>query len=331
MQKIDIDNDLREKLKNFFKTIEVTYRSMNGYCSFNDTDLLVNCLIHQMQTGKNVLEEYINLKDKMDKYIDFDKFINVNIKYDHWHYEYGWDRVKVESIREIDELLSYDGYWTIPETVKEKLELTKKLMEDTNENPNDRARREEERKATIDKYYDYVFIEYMAEVEQAKKDIETLQLLPMKQVPSKIDFYPLILMVFDDTRNIVNMLKVDRKLEGRLERLNEKYPSYTYGYLPMDERVIEHVFAELCVYYNPKDLSNSTFSYRQSPYKSLNIIKERFKGELGIDLRVIKKVCEMYKIDIHYLNNNNVVVDRNKINQALSDYTGRDFTKHPDN
>lgn len=329
MDKIDINDELIERIKSFLSRVDIYYKSHGGLMNLNDTEFVTECLIYQMKTGENILEQHLDIGEKVRKYISFETFIEQNREYGYWDYYYNWNEIREKSLLELEELLSGNYHWAIPEGVTAQLKETQKKMKETLTSPLGKSQAAERRKEITERYYDYTFVDYMGEFERVKKEIKNLQLLPMEEVESKVAVYPLILLVFDKHNNVISIKKVEKNLEAKLEDYNNKYPECRYGYLAIDKDIIEHIFAELCVYYNPKYLNKNAFSSRQSPYKSFNLIVQRYKGEMGITSRVIRKVCELYSIDIHYLNNNVVVIDRNKINKALTEYTGRNFIDAP--
>lgn len=318
---------IKETMKKFLNNIDISFMTYQGHVPLNDEEFLSDCFIHQLETGKDILSEYLSIYSATYKYEDYDKFI-FNL-YLHNVTDDEWKKLKEKYISEIDEVLNMESYWKISDKSISNLNSTKNKLINS-KNPFSTAPQKEAAKNNLIKnYYSYIDISYQDDLQKIKEYFTQCKKVYIDVLPVSIPDYPVLISIFDKNNNVLRICKCGSNIEGKIKSLSREYEGCYYSYLSIDEKISDAIFSELCVYFNPRDLYGVAFSSNQSPYKSINTIKARYKGELNINLSTIKKVCKMYNIDIHYLNNDVCVVNKSEVDRAMTQYTGRDFINPP--
>lgn len=135
--------------------------------------------------------------------------------------------------------------------------------------------------------------------------------------------YPAIVLLYQK-QELIYIGRVIKDITGYMARQLEVKDFDTYSVIPVNEKYFEDVYSEGIVRYHPSKNFHSVLSVKNTLYRSINQIKKRYKKDRHIDLRVIKKVIQIYDVPVHYLPNSQMLVNRQRFDEGLEKYfTGR--------
>ncbi|WP_069999423.1 hypothetical protein [Cellulosilyticum sp. I15G10I2] len=307
------DNQLEECLNDFFSNHPVGINIDDcSYSYFNlGVDVLVKCFKYQLETGIDVLKEYEEIHSTI---------------HDCWMFSYGRRYISDVSLllTKIDKVLNYKGYWDISSGDLNIVEKAKEKIagNDKGVGYNERRMREE--------WHEYVKQYYMFSPKLSKEHtINTIKLIKNQKLYKKDeisithDNYPVILLLFNEGK-VTYITGVEKNLENRIITYQRNKNFTHYSYISVDASILDEMIVELLIYYNPKGIHKNQVSTDKSAYRTLSMIKRRYKYIDNVNLTVIKKVCAIYEIPIHYLNGNISLVNRDEFDRALSKYLGKE-------
>ena len=281
---------------------------------------------HLQLTDEDIMPEYIKLMSILSN--------NLNIR-EHY-YQKGYyvnlpEQIIERNIEELKYIVNYRGFWNIEKLLdyfdfnKEiifkdlkqltsmipiKLEKEKQLKEREIENF---IQRYYEKKRTLtNEKLNHIFknkIEKKMTEKILNKDY--LDLTGIK--------YPILLLLFKSNK-LTYLSIVDKSLDQRMSNYKKNKEFDGYSYIHFEEEVIQDIYAEAIIRYNPKDVTFSAIDMSNSIYRSLNQIKQRYKGVKDIDLWVIKKIIKLYEIPTYRLNGGQVVLDKDLFDKAIRKY-----------
>lgn len=335
------DNLFRfEELVKFFKEypidehIAVYERShiyrYGGSNPYKLTDYL-KAFKQQSESGNNVMKEYVLILNTLLKIRDFKElYFKSYSYYNRLYMDIDYD----EFVNHCYYIINYKGFWNIDELM-DRVGLSKEILlndcHEINHNfPTERASHNEKvkksRENRVNEYYKKKRLLSSDQMDDIFKNLIGKSFLKKNRInKNNLNItnvkYPVLLILFKDDE-AVYITKVTSKLVERLLGCISKqnFDSYFYSYFSED--TIDDVYAEFLVRYNPKNVRQATIGLKNSIYRSLNHIKERYRGVKDIDMRVIKNVIEIYEIPIYYLNSGQIVVDKDLIDNAIQNYYG---------
>lgn len=312
-----------EQLKSFFKQYPIKNRSEGRFFyDCDETDVYLFGFKHFAETGEDVMQEYFKIKRILMYHPE-----TIGVFSGHYYHDVTHINKYIEELMFI---LNYKGTWNI-DYLMNKFGCTRdKLEKDLKEildgfpaaNKEKMEKRQEEQNEYIERYYsaervlekEEINDFFKNKIEKCFKNKKDKDLIDIRKIK-----YPIVLFLFKDNK-MISIHKVKSNLEQSMSNYKKTKKFDSYSYLYVDEKSIEEIFAESIVRYNPNNLNTNTISLSNPIYRTLNQIKIRYKGIKEIDLRVIKKVINIYELTTYNLNNGSIVVDKDLFDKALNSY-----------
>jgi len=129
--------------------------------------------------------------------------------------------------------------------------------------------------------------------------------------------YPLI-VTFYRAEEIIYIGINSKKLDKYVSSKNEQLLFDTYSILEIKESDIDGVYAHLR--FMLLDSHYKAMPVNNGIYVSFNQIKKRYKYEGRIDLRIIKKIIELYDVQTSVCNDGTVLVYKKEFDDAVKKY-----------
>lgn len=290
--------------------------------NFDESDMYLAAFKHYAETKEDLLPEYFKIK-KILIYlgqIDMDNFQSL------------YDINVSKELRDIYYILNYKGYWNVDNIANlfgmNRQKIMRILKEIEDGFPTLTAEKDKE-SCQLQEEFNNSY--YRAKRLMSKNELDKFFLYDIKQNISKKYIrditdvtdvnYPILVFLYKDNK-VVCIRKVTKKLDASLANYRKSENFDEYAYIHISEDAIEDVLAEAMVRYNPIDMYSNAITIKNSIYRTLNHIKRRYKQDSRIDLRVIKKLIEMYEIPVYNLNNGMTVVDKDLFDDAVKKYFG---------
>lgn len=315
-----MEEQINKRIDDFFEKYNLAIPIGFGGFDSTPSEVIAEAFKCYIETGEDKLVEYKRLNSDLEilsgrnRYDEIERYKAVNrvLEYDgFWNVDY------------ILKLYSYNREWLL--SIKRELEYGPTYEEMKRRKQEIETKKEEERKIYLEQYYYYQPTVSKNEAMEYVKQVDLFD----KEIADKVDVsrvvYPGILFLYDDGE-VIHICKVDKELDRVLVKKKDTKNFTHYRYMHLKENIVKDVLSECILHFKPVDVASNQFSYTMSIYKTLNSIKKRYSYERGITLGTIKKVCEIYKIKMHYLNSTLTVINREEIDYYMSEYMGKDYT-----
>lgn len=312
-----------EQLMEFFNKHRIcSYDEYLTTFNFDESDMYLAAFKHYAETKEDLLPEYIKIKKILINLgqIDMDNFQNL------------YDINVNKELSDIYYILNYKGYWNVDNIANifgmNRQKIMRILKEIEDGFPTLTAEKDKE-SCQLQEEFNNSY--YKAKRLMSKNELDEFFLYNIKQNISKRYLrditdvtnvnYPVLVFLYKNNK-VACIRKVTKKLDASLSNYRRSENFDEYAYIHISEDVIEDILAEAMVRYNPIDMYSNAITIKNSIYRTLNHIKRRYKQDSRIDLRVIKKLIEMYEIPVYNLNNGMTVVDKDLFDEAVKKYFG---------
>ena len=317
-------NFTMEQLAEFLKRYPVHGLKDANYVKQDETDVYLIAFKHYVEHGEDIMADYYRVKDTA--------FHVYNIGAYRDYYKHGYQSYDLlhNIISDLKFAINYDGTWDVDLILNtigcSKEHIKNCLYEIENDFPKytekNNLNKKKEHENYIEKYYEM-------ERTLTKEDLDIFfNKTIMEEMSSTIDKnivdvtnikYPILVFFYKDNK-VISINKVVKGLEASLVnyKKSKNFDSYTYIYI--NESIIDDILAEAFTRYNPSNMISNAITIKNSIYRTLKQIKQRYKDENRVDLRVIKKIISMYDIPLYNLRNDQQIVDKDLFDEALNKY-----------
>ncbi|KAB3534505.1 hypothetical protein F8154_08835 [Alkaliphilus pronyensis] len=307
-----------KQLEDFFKKYPIHDHIAGSHrVHYHDIGTYIIAFKHYINTGEDVMPDYFKISNVLYSLRDYLSYVKDNYQ------DIDTDVLKDE----IEYLLNYNWYWDI-DSFLNKLRITKEflireLLEINNGFRKHNKIQEIKEQNELDEYIRRYYNKSKAprdEIRNCLYSIEKESLISKDIIDLRNIKYPIILLLYLNNQ-VVSIHKVTHSLERAMANYKSKKSFEFYRYKYFNEEIINDVFAEGIVNYNPVNISTKAITLSNTIYRTLNHVKKRYKNE--IDLRKIKKVIDKYNLPLYNLKNGSQVVDKDLFDNALRLYYKR--------
>ena len=230
--------------------------------------------------------EAYKLLDKID-YVLNCKFNNENLTFFHNYYN-----IDKKEIIEFKNLILNDFY----DPIKEKKKKEEK---------------ESEYKLFLDRYYKNKLV--ITEKEMNK--YITMDKIIYDINDSEIEvLYPLIVFKYRDNE-LISISRVQKNLYSNIGYSIRADNIDHFSFIHVPEKFLNEIYLECLIKYQPLKISTNSFSIENSLYVTYNKLKKRYKD---IYKKTIMKIIDKYDVPIYNIQNNFMVIHRDKFDEAYN-------------
>lgn len=317
-------NFTMEQLKGFLEKYPVHGLKDANFINQDETNIYLIAFKYYIEHGEDIMADYYRIKDTVA-----DCF-NMGTYRSYFIYDDSSDKVLQKIIQDINFVINYTGIWNVDALLNSLNCSKEKLIQCLHEVENNFPKyhedkileREKELENYIEKYYevkrnltnedlDLFFAKTIAQEMSSNIDKNVVDVTNIK--------YPILVFLYKGNK-IISINKVIKNLEAALvnHKKNKNFDSYTYIYV--NEDVIDDILVESFVRYNPVQMLSNAITVKNSIYRTLGQIKQRYKNNKRVDLRVIKNIISIYEIPMYNLMNGQQIVDKDLFDEALDKY-----------
>lgn len=313
-----------DQLTKFLKKYPIQSVDDNLYIEQDETDIYLVAFKYYVEHGKDIMDDYYKIKNALNYFYNIDEY--------KIHFANGClPQNFLQDIKENFEfILNYNGAlninWILNKFNCGRIALEKCLYEIENDFPEYNETSNLEKKETQEKYISNY---YEVQRTLTKEDLDTFFAKTLKEeMSSTIDKnlidvtnvkYPILIFFYKNDK-IISINKITKNLESSLVNHKKSKDFDSYSYIFIDENIIDDIFAEALLRYNPSNMIANAITFKNSVYRTLGQIKQRYKDNTRVDLRIIKKVISLYKIPIYNLKNGQEIIDKDLFDEALNKY-----------
>lgn len=321
------NNYMLDKLASFLNEYPIQqFNDKREDFPVDETPFYLVAFKRKIETGEDILQEYIYIKNILKnlgtELNDLSYFVQ-NPYEPNYNY--------IDKIKEkLEYIVNYKGVWDINSilnhfefTMKEILAYISELdkyMETIQKEMQEN--RKENMKQIIEKYYETKRVLSKEDLDKFFKIDFVNNMSPKidKDIIDSRDInYPLLVCLYKNDE-LISLHKVIKNIESSLVNYKKSKDFNMYSYIHVNEKNIEDILTEAFVRFNPSQMYSHAITNKNSLYRTLNQIKQRYKDDNRVNLRVIKNVIELYKIPKYNLNNDSVVVDRDLFDECMNKY-----------
>lgn len=289
----------------------------------DETEVYLFAFKYYVEHGEDILGDYYRIKDTVINLSD-----EIEIYRDRYLHE-GYSDTNI-IVKKLKFVINYEGPWNAEKILEEIGWSKERLDEVLNEVQNDFPKYKDKMKIKKKKQQeDYIKKYYEAKRTLTEEDINLfLNCTLKKEISSKINKdiidvtaieYPILVFMYKNDK-IISIRKVTKNLEISMINYKKTMDFDTYAYIYINENIINDIFAEALIRYNPINMAANAINISNSIYRTLEQIKKRYKDNASVNLRIIKNVINIYHIPIYYLNNGQGIIDKDIFDKELSKY-----------